>query len=203
MAWDEHPIFRTQGEGPPLSMSVAAASVGAPVSGSKWRAQDVSGVKFYYTLEAVGDQGVTRLPISGAVTDLEAGGSVEIELDDNAVALSGTGSIRYYNVFRATVGATESAPTDPRKFYFVGRKPRRPDGDTVIVDLNEQRPNSAPMIIIQNRPDVLEWREFLSTTMRPITLSRTTLEQFLLMMFGALKVSVPTKMFLIKNVGYG
>lgn len=203
MAWDEHPIIRTQGDGPPLSMSVAAASVGAPVSGSKWRAQDVSGVKFYYTLEAVGDQGVTRLPISGAVTDLEAGGSVEIELDDNAVALSGTGSIRYYNVFRATVGASESAPTDPRKFYFVGRKPRRPDGDTVIVDLNEQRPNSAPMIIIQNRPDVLEWREFLSTTMRPITLSRTTLEQFLLMMFGALKVSVPTKMFLIKNVGYG
>ena len=201
MAWDEHPIIRTQGDGPPASVGVSVAD-DTGVSGSKWRSQDVAGLDFYYTLEAVGDQGVTRLPIAGEVV-IAAGGSAEITLVDNAAPLSGTASVRYYNVFRAAVPTGSAAPTDPRKFYFVGRKPRNPDANTVIVDLNEQRPNSAPMIIIQNRPDVLEWREFLSTTMRPITLSRTTLEQFLLMMFGALKVSVPTKMFLIKNVGYG
>jgi hypothetical protein len=202
MAWDEHPIIRTQGDGPPASIGVTVAEVGS-ASGSKWRAQDTAGLDFYYTLEAVGDQGVTRLPISGAITTLPAGGAVDITLNDDSAPANGTGSVRYYNIFRAAVAAGDAAPTDPRKFYFVGRKARNLDGDTVLRDLNEQRPNSAPMVIIQNRPDVLEWREFLSTTMRPITLSRTTLEQFLLMMFGALKVSVPTKMFLIKNVGYG
>lgn len=201
MAWDEHPIIRTQGDGPPAQLPIAASAV-EDVAGSKFRAQDVNGVKFFYTLEAVGDQGVTRFPTSGAVT-IEAGGAAELELADESYPIATTGSIRYYNIFRATVPSSESAPTDPRKYYFVGRAARNPNGDTVIRDLNAQRPNSAPMIIIQNRPDVLEWREFLSTTMRPITLSRTTLEQFLLMMFGALKVSVPTKMFLIKNVGYG
>lgn len=202
MSWDEHPIIRTQGDGPPTALSVAASAVPADVAGSKWRAQDVNGLDFYYTVEAVGDQGVTRFPVSGDV-QVEAGGAVDIELADNAAAAAGTGSIRYYNLFRAAVPAGDAPPSDPRKFYFCGRTARNLSDDTVIRDLNATRPNSAPMIIIQNRPDVLEWREFLSTTMRPITLSRTTLEQFLLMMFGALKVSVPTKMFLIKNVGYG
>lgn len=200
MAWDEHPIIRTQGDGPPLALPIAASAEAG--SGSKFRAQDVNGLQFHYTLEAVGDQGVTRFPVSAAVV-LEAGEVAELTLADEGVALAGTASIRSYNIFRAAVPVGESAPSDPRKFYFVGRAARNPMGDTVIVDRNEMRPNTAPMIIIQNRPDVLEWREFLSTTMRPITLSRTTLEQFLLMMFGALKVSVPTKMFLIKNVGYG
>lgn len=200
MAWDEHPIIRTQGDGPPLALAIAASAEAG--SGSKFRAQDVNGLQFFYTLEAVGDQGVTRFPVSGAVV-LEAGEVAQLTLADESVALAGTASIRSYNIFRAAVPVGESAPSDPRKFYFIGRAARNPMGSTVIVDRNEMRPNTAPMIIIQNRPDVLEWREFLSTTMRPITLSRTTLEQFLLMMFGALKVSVPTKMFLIKNVGYG
>jgi hypothetical protein len=173
------------------------------VAGSKFRAQDVAGLKFCYTLEAVGDQGATRLASTSPVA-VVADGAMEITVTDNTVAAAGTGSIRYYNIFRAAVASSETAaPSDSRKYFFCGRVARNLDGDTVIVDRNLTRPNTSPIVIIQNRPDVLEWREFLSTTMRPITLSRTTLEQFLLMMFGALKVSVPTKMFLIKNVGYG
>ena len=203
MAWDEHPILRTQGDGPPPSTLVVSAAADTAVAGSKFRAQDVAGLKFCYTLEAVGDQGATRLA-STPPTAVLADGAMEITVTDNTVAAAGTGSIRYYNLFRAAVASSETAaPSDSRKYFFCGRVARNLDGDTVIVDRNLTRPNTSPIVIIQNRPDVLEWREFLSTTMRPITLSRTTLEQFLLMMFGALKVSVPTKMFLIKNVGYG
>jgi hypothetical protein len=53
------------------------------------------------------------------------------------------------------------------------------------------------------KPSTVEWKSFLPVTMRPITLSRTTTEQFLITMFGALKMGNARRLFLVKNVGFG
>jgi hypothetical protein len=114
-----HPMDRTEGDGPPT----AFVPVGATVAGgttSKWRAADVAGLEFYYTFVIVGDAGATRTVNVGPFT-LAAGQALEFSFADNAAALSGIGSVRYYVAYRATVAAGAAAPTDPALFFQCGR----------------------------------------------------------------------------------
>ena len=71
-----------------------------------------------------------------------------------------------------------------------------------IDDLNLRRPNTTQLYILENRPACLEWVNFLDLTRRPITVSRSATTQFMIMLFGALKVGVPQKHWILDNVGY-
>jgi len=48
----------------------------------------------------------------------------------------------------------------------------------------------------------MEWVNFLDLTRRPITVSRSATTQFMIMLFGALKMGVPQKHWILDNVGY-
>jgi hypothetical protein len=203
MQWEENPILRTEGDGPPAPLTPVLAAVAGGTS-SKWKAADVNGLDFYYTFEMVGDNGATRTVNVGPV-NLVAGESVQIDFPDGAAPAADAQSIRSYTAFRATVPAGSAAPTDSRQYFFCGRWARNVanGGDSRFVDHNHTRPRTAPIIILQYESDVLEWKSFLPVTMRPITISRSRTEQFLLTMFGALKVGNPKRILVLKNVGYG
>jgi hypothetical protein len=203
LAWDENPILRTEGDGPPSPLVPVLTAVAGGTS-SKWRAADVNGRSFYYTFEMVGDNGATRTVNVGPI-NLVAGESVQVDFPDSNAQSMDALSIRSYNVFRADVPAGDPAPTDSRLYYFCGRYGRNAAnaGDTRFVDHNHTRPRTSPIVILQYESDVLEWKSFLPVTMRPITISRSRTEQFLLTMFGALKVSNPKRILVLKNVGYG
>jgi len=204
-----HPITRVEGHAPPVALT-PVLSVIAGGTTSKWRSADVLGRDFYYTFIMQGDNGVTRTINVGPVR-LVAGESVQGDFADSAVTESGPQSIRSYAVFRASIPtptnpADSVAPTDPSSYFRVSRYGRNTlggGGGTKFVDHNLTRPNTAPIIIFDNRSDVMEWKEFLPVTQRPVSLSLSTTEQFLLTMFGALKVSNPRRLFVIKNVGFG
>lgn len=202
----EHPITGTDGDGAPAAITPTYAFASAQ-TGSKFTAADISGVDFHYILEAVGDEGATKFAAGAAVTHTSSGGASNITVDDSSVPTYGSNSVRYYNVFRATVATGAGAPTDLNEYWFVGRYARNLAGSggdkTLIQDLNAHRPQTSPVYILQNRRDCMEWVNFLDLTRRPITISRSATTQFMIMLFGALKVGVPTKHWILDNVGYG
>lgn len=198
----DNPIVGTEGDLPPAAIVPVVAAVAA-VGQSKWRAADVAGVEFSYTYEAVGAVGATRFATTGWVAPA-AGQSVRHEVADSLVPTSGAGSIQYYNVYRAVRAAGSGATATDRDYHFCGRFARNQvdAGATRFYDNNLHRPGTAPILLVENRPQYLEWVEFLAPLMRPVTLSRTALEQFMIMQFGALKVAAPQKHFVITNVPY-
>ncbi len=202
----EHPITLPEGDGAPAAISPSYAFA-ATQTGSKFKTADITGLDFHYILEAIGDEGAVNFAASAAVTHTSVGGASNITVDDSAVGTYGSSSIRFYNVFRAAVATGAGAPTDPNEYWFVGRYGRNLLGagsnKTLIQDLNQHRPQSSPVYIVQNRRDCLEWANFLDLTRRPITITRSATTQFMIMLFGALKVGIPTKHWILDNVGYG
>lgn len=198
----QHPMTTSEGDGPPAPLTPVVTAVAGGAT-SKWYAADVSGLDFYYTFIMVGDEGSTRTVNVGPVT-LTAGQAAQVDFADSAVAESGRNSVRFYVAFRAAVPAGAAAPTG-QDYFRVGRYARNQDnaGATRFLDRNHTRPNTAPIIIMDYAPNVVEWMDFLPVTMRPITLARTTTEQFILTMFGALRVGNPRRLLILKNVGYG
>jgi len=201
LPWDVNPIPRTEGHAPPAPLVPAFAVVAD--ADSRWRGPDVAGRDFYYTFEMVGDNGATRTGVIGPV-NLAAGDAVRVDFADGAVAQAEAGSIRSYNAFRASVPAGDPAPTNDRDFKFCGRYARNQAnaGATRFFDRNHTRPDTAPIIIGQHTPDVIEWKSFLPVTMRPLQASYSRTEQFLLTMFGALKVGNPNRIIVLKNCGW-
>lgn len=199
----QHPMTNTEGDGPPAALTPVITAVAGGAT-SKWKAADVSGLDFYYTFIIVGDGGARRTVNVGPLS-LTAGQAVQIDFADSAEQQSGLSSVRHYVAFRASVATGAAAPTDATDFYRVGRYARNNTngGASRFLDRNLVRPNTAPIIIMDYKPNVVEWMDFLPVTMRPITISRSTTEQFLLTMFGALRVGNPRRLMVIKNVGYG
>jgi len=201
----EHPIPSPEGDGAPAAIT-PTYGYQASVLGSDFKTADISGKDFHYVIEAVGDEGVVRFAAGAAVTHTAIGGASRILIDDSAVNTYGTGSIRYYNVFRADVATGAGAPTDLSQYWFVGRQGRNILGSggnkTTFDDLNLHRPQTSTVYILQNRRDCMEWVNFLDLTRRPITISRSATTQFMIMLFGALKVGVPEKHWILDNVGY-
>lgn len=203
LAHREHPIDRPEGEGAATSLPIVTATFQAGVLGSSFLTKDL-GVDRHYIIEAVGDEGVAVLPATAAVTHTAAGGASRISIADASTGTYGTASVRSYNVFEARVVTGAGAPTDPNDYWFVGRFGRNKafSAATRFDVTYDLRPRTSPVYILTNRRDCLEWVNFLDLTRRPITVSRSATTQFMLMLFGALKVGVATKHYILGNVGY-
>ncbi len=200
----QHPLDTAEGDGPPSALTPVLSAVAAPAgTTSKWYAADVNGLDFYYTFVIVGDGGSRRTVNVGPIS-LSAGQAVQIDVPDGGEGESGLGSVRSYVVFRATV-PTGTVPSSSQEYFRVGRYARNNAnaGASRFYDLNHSRPNTSPIIVMDYNPNVVEWMDFLPVTMRPITISRSTTEQFLLTMFGALRMGNPRRLLVFKNVGFG
>lgn len=183
------------GGNPPNSGVCPTATVtnAGATSGSLFATAD-AGV-YYYRIVGVGDQGVTAPADSGAIT-VGAGEAVSISIADGAASGAGTHSgIRYYRVFRSAADGT-LANSD-----FLGEFPANDLGGssaTLLIDKNADLPGTSSVYILQNTPDVMCWAQLLDFTRRPLAQISTTIP-FLLMLFGALFVKVPTKNWVLTN----
>jgi len=71
--------------------------------------------------------------------------------------------------------------------------------NTVITDLNDYIPATAPVYVLQNTPDTMYFAQLLDFTRRPLAQVLTTVP-FLLMLFGSPHVKIPTKQYIVDNV---
>ncbi len=168
---------------------------------SKFKAGDAG--DYIYKFVGVGDKGYTAPIVSDPIA-VAAGDKVVIEIDDNAKTADGSnkitsGGIRYYRVYRsAKDGAADTC-------LFLRDLPVNEDGsggskDTLFEDYNNDKPGTSRMLIVQHTPDVLQFVRLLDFLRRPLAEVETK-KPFLLMLFGALAVKVPTKCWVVKNVG--
>ena len=126
-------------------------------------------------------------------------------MDDDTLHGDTDTAVKYYRVYRSAkfAAAADAESADGlATCKYIGTYPAASGAsDTVIVDLNQNKPGSSQVYVMQMDPSVMYWAQLLDFTRRPLAQQNTTIP-FLLMMFGSLHVKVPTKCHVIDNVGF-
>jgi len=182
---------------PSAAVAVQTQTAASIDAASRFRAKDEGDYK--YSVVGVGDKGVNAETTDLNVVSVATGEKVTFTLNDDGLAAAGTpNGIRYYRVYRSAADDTTGARTHMVDVARNLNADGTPAGKTTITDLNEFRPGTAPVYLLQMTPDVMYWAQLLDFIRRPLAQVTTTVP-FLLMLFGALHVKVPTKCWVIGN----
>lgn len=154
---------------------------------SKFAAADAG--NYYYRVVPVGDDGV-GVPVDTNVANVANGDKVTFTI----AQADSLASVKFYKIYRS---AKDAANADGA--LLVGEIANG-GATTVFEDFNAKIPGSSEILFINNAPDYMEYFQMLSLIRRPLAQVRTT-HPFLLMMFGAPAVKLPSKMFVVNNAG--
>jgi len=191
LAFPEDPNSAAQGAS--FTNSVAPTAAAASDSDSLFLAADAG--DYFYKVVSVTNTGIAApLDLASAVT-VAAGDKVTLTMTDNALTGSADDDIQYYRVYRSSKGGAIGT------CKFIGQWPAAASGNTTIVDLNNNKPGTSQVYVMQMDPSVMYWAQLLDFTRRPLAQTATTIP-FLLMMFGSLHVKIPSKCHVIDNVGF-
>ena len=199
----------TVAQGTAIASAPAEAAYGTPVvaaggAASLFKSADVG---FYqYKFVPVSNTGIgAPVALANAVNVDAAGKKVTITVDDDTLHGDTDTAVKYYRVYRSAkfAAAADAESADGlATCKYIGTYPAASGAsDTVIVDLNQNKPGSSQVYVMQMDPSVMYWAQLLDFTRRPLAQQNTTIP-FLLMMFGSLHVKVPTKCHVIDNVGF-
>lgn len=171
----------------PTALATYSPTIAAQtgVTGSKFGAGDAGAYR--YKITGVSDQGVTA-PFTFSATAVAEGGSITITVPDGLA--TGSSALRYYRVYRSKVGGAADTET------YMGAYPVNGATDTLIVDINENRPGTALTMILDMA--TLQWVKLLDFMRRPLAQTASAYP-FLLMLFGALHMPTPKKNVILKN----
>lgn len=203
------PFLYTAEKAPSAASSATAPvapviSVGTPPvtpadAASKFKVADAG--DYIYKFVGFGDAGYCTPIVSDPISVL-AGDKVVIEIHDAAKTVDGDNKIsaagvRYYKVYRSDKDGDESTCKFLKDLTCneLGTA-----SDTQFTDKNLDKPNTSKILITQHTPDVIQFVRLLDFLRRPLA-EVATKKPFLLMLFGALIVKVPTKCWVVKNVG--
>jgi hypothetical protein len=143
---------------------------------------------YIYRVVAVGDNGVSA-PVDTVAVSVAAGEQVTFTISHASHA-----NVKYLRVYRSAKDATSADGA------LLIQEAKVTAQDTVITDNNEDIPGASEILFLNFSPDYMCYYQMLSLVRRPLAQVSTTFP-FLLMMFGAPAVKLPTKMFVIKNAG--
>ncbi len=167
-------------------VATATATGAVAASTSKFSGTDVG--DYIYKIVPVVAQGGYGAPIvTAAQTIANAGEKVTITVSDVA-------SHTYYRVYRSDKDGAASTCT------WIMDVPKTAGAVTLVVDMNANRTRTSKVLIAQHDPSVFEFVRMLDYLRRPLA-EVDTQRPFLLMLFGAPIVKVPTKLAYLTNVG--
>jgi len=193
-AWDAPTGGSGGSNAPALPVLDSAVAHTAGLTGtSAWTASDAG--DYYWKIVAVSSGGYSA-PLSSAQTAVVAGNKMGIDLDDLAVQ-SGTYPVTHYRIYRSE---KDGLATTAKLLMEVPINTDGGSGGTLIGDYNAVKPNTSKALFVQHDRSVMEFVRLLDFLRRPLAEVATT-KPFLLMLFGAPIVKVPTKCWLLENVG--
>ena len=175
-------VFEGTLAAPTVQVQTAAGANNA----SKFVAADAG--DYIYRVVAVGSNGVSAPVDTNAVT-VAAGEQVTF-----TIRHADHTNVKYLRVYRSAKGAADANGALLIEEVAVSGQ------DTVITDNNVNIPGSSDILFLNFSPDYMCYYQMLSLVRRPLAQVSTTFP-FLLMMFGAPAVKLPTKMFVARNAG--
>lgn len=174
-------------EGIVTTPTISAQPTSPVEASAKFTAND-AGI-YYYRVVPVGKSGV-GVPVDTNFVDVALGDKVTFTI----AQADTTATVDYYRIYRSKKNAT-----DANGSLFL-TEVKNAGANTIVEDLNFSIPGTSEMLLINNAPDYMEYFQMLSLVRRPLAQVSTSYP-FLLMMFGAPAVKLPSKMFVVKNVG--
>ena len=175
-------VFEGTLAAPTVQVQTAAGNNAA----SKFVAADAG--DYIYRVVAVGSNGVSAPVDTNAVT-VAAGEQVTF-----TIRHADHTNVKYLRIYRSAKGAANANGALLIDEVAVSAQ------DTVITDNNVNIPGSSDILFLNFSPDYMCYYQMLSLVRRPLAQVSTTFP-FLLMMFGAPAVKLPTKMFVARNAG--
>lgn len=175
-------VFEGTLAAPTVQVQTAAGNNAA----SKFVAADAG--DYIYRVVAVGSNGVSAPVDTNAVT-VAAGEQVTF-----TIRVAVPDNVKYLRVYRSAKNAANANGALLIDEVAVSV------ADTVITDNNANIPGSSDILFLNFSPDYMCYYQMLSLVRRPLAQVSTTFP-FLLMMFGAPAVKLPTKMFVARNAG--
>jgi len=160
---------------------------------SGWLAADAG--DYYWKMVAVSDGGYSA-PVTSAQTAVVVDQKIAIDMDD-AAAQAADVPVKYYRVYRS---AKDGAVGTCKLLLEVPVNALGGAAGTYFGDLNNVKPNTTKSLIVQHDPTIMEFVRLLDFLRRPLAEVATT-KPFLLMLFGAPVVKVPSKCWLLDNIG--
>jgi hypothetical protein len=150
---------------------------------------------YYYYVRAVGSNGcgLSQIVKSNAVV-VAAGKKVTF-----TITAPGSDNVVYYEIYRCKPGGSSYWKIlEVRQTYSQGVV-----ANTVVTDLNEWRPDTTCMFIVQPDIDIYVWQQLLPFTRIPFPMTEQSGLRIpqVYAMYGMLEVQVPEKLWVIKNVG--
>tara|TARA_B100000575_G_scaffold294646_1_gene312622 strand:+ start:2911 stop:4299 length:1389 start_codon:yes stop_codon:yes gene_type:complete len=146
---------------------------------------------YFYKVVAVSNTKGYSAPatLNGAVT-VAQGKKVEVSCTPNVAAAD----VDFFRVYRSDKdGAADTCK-------LIGQIAANGALTVKFQDTNAKVPGTSDIVMVKHSPDVMRFARLLDFIRRPLAEVKTT-RPFLLMLFGAPIVSVPSKCHVIKNVG--
>lgn len=186
-------------QGGPLSPATPSATVaaGAPGTGvtSYFKSLTKAGTSdantYYYWVTAGNDSGES-LPSSSVSVTVNPGQVVTITITPGA---SNGQPQTYYRVYRGTV----NSPTD-KGTGCIATVAANGSNSVTFTDTNAWRPQTGMLLVIDRSPQNICIAQMLPMMKWPLAITSTIVE-WLILLYHALVVKAPQRMFLIKNIG--
>jgi hypothetical protein len=191
---DKPPVLAGQLAPATPSATVAA---GAPASGqtSYFLSLNKAGTSdagtYYYFVTAGNDSGESA-PSAGVSVTVAAGQVVTITITPGA---SNGQPQTYYRIYRGTANNAYDASVG-----CIATIPANGSNTVTYTDTNSWRPGTGMMLIIDRSPQNIVIAQMAPMMKWPLAITSTTVE-WLILLYHALVVKAPQRMFLIKNIG--
>lgn len=175
-------VFEGTLAAPTVQVQTAAGNNAA----SKFVQADIG--EYIYRVVAVGSNGVSA-PVDTNAVAVAAGEQVTF-----TIRVAVPADVKYLRIYRSAKNAANANGALLIDEVAVSGQ------DTVITDNNVSIPGSSDILFLNFSPDYMCYYQMLSLVRRPLAQVSTTFP-FLLMMFGAPAVKLPTKLFVVRNAG--
>lgn len=174
-------------DGSVVTPTISVAPAAASNASSQFVAADEGAYR--YRVVPVGPAGV-GVAVDTAAVSVAAGESVSFTIAQS----DSSATVSHYRIYRSAPDAANANGA------LLVREVANGGATTVVVDHNADLPGASPILLINSGADHMAYYQMLSLIRRPLAQINSSYP-FLLMMFGAPAVMLPSKMWVIKNAG--
>jgi hypothetical protein len=179
------------GDSPPNISAAVITETAASSGDSKFTAADAGDYYYVFVGVSTATKGGNSARKASAAVTVAAGEHVTLTIQNST-------GVDYWRLYRSPKDGTADDA------QFIGQfaiNVLGGAGVTQLVDNNDIIPNTSPILFTNYSSAYMKWVQLLDFLRRPLSDGGLTVHPFLLMLFGAMAVKQPKKMWVMENAG--